>query len=107
MQQPSEREIMFLNRIREMHFIDRLESIGSMVPGDDVAELMEWRFLRDDLLPFIQELKSLPLPELQEKYPIKPLGYSHIEQPDDPVLICGGCINAGECYCDEQSYSAR
>lgn len=36
--------------------------------------------------------------------------YSHIEQPDDPVLICdicGGCINAGECHCDERSYSAQ
>ena len=72
MKQPSERETMLLQHMREMHFVDRIESIGSMVPGDDVAELMEWRFLRDDLLPLIQELKCLPLSELQKKYPIEP-----------------------------------
>ena len=108
MKEPSEREIMFLNRMREMHFIERVEAIGSIVPGDDNAELMEWRFLRDDLLPIIQDLKSLSLSELQKKYPISHPDYSHVEQPNDPVLICdicGGCISAGECHCDERSYS--
>lgn len=70
MKQPSEREIILLQRMRAMNFVERIESIGSIVPGDDVLELMEWRFLRDDLLPIIKELKCSSLSELQKKYPI-------------------------------------
>lgn len=67
--QASEKELMFLLRLKEMNFIERIESVGSFAPGDDMAELLEWRFLCDDLLPFIQDAKMLSLDALREKYP--------------------------------------
>lgn len=95
MYQPSEKELMFLLRLKEMNFIERIESIGSIAPGDDAVELMEWRFLRDDLLPFIQDAKMLPLDALREKYPanrVNPIESSHIEQPNSEYRYTVGRV---------------
>ena len=65
----SEKELMFLKLIKRLNFADRVESIGSMAPGDDEAELMEWRFLREDIQDFIKDAKCMGLVALREKYP--------------------------------------
>lgn len=65
----SEKELMFLKLLKRLNFADRLESIGSMVPDDDESELMEFRFLREDIQDFIKDAKCMGIVEFREKYP--------------------------------------
>jgi hypothetical protein len=75
----SEKELMFLFRLKRMNFVERLEAIGSLAPGDDEVELQEFRWLRDDILEFVKFAKSLSLVDLRAKFPGYEIGALHDE----------------------------